>query len=129
MYLETGLGQVFKPRPKAPAKPPVQAKPRPKAPADRFLAVYVYWDLKVPFRKDFGAFRQKVAEAIGRHVVANEKTRINGLLSMPANKTLLKATHDSFSAKSESDFVTVKATLRFKKNNHTDLDWLGIDTP
>ncbi len=128
MYLETGLGQQFRPRqPKAPAKLPVQAKPRPKAPADRFSGVYVYWDLQVPFRKDFGAFRQKVAEAIGRHVPANEKTRIDSLLR--GEQKRLKTTHDSYSAKSESDFVTVRVTLRFRKNNHTDLDWLNIITP
>ena len=127
MYLETGLGQQFKPRPKAPAKPPIQAKPRPKAPADRFLEIYVYWDLKVPFRKAFGAFHQKVAEAIGRHVAANEKTRIDGLLR-PEQKEL-KMNHDYYSAKSESDFVTVRVSLRFRKNNHTDLDWLSIEVP
>ena len=129
MYLETGLGQQFKPRPKAPAKPPIQAKPRPKAPADRFLLVSVNWDLKVPFRKAFGAFHQKVAEAIGRHVAANEKTRIDGLLSRGLPKQLLKATHDHYSTKLASGFVTVRVDLRFRKNNHTDLDWLAIEPP
>jgi len=131
MYLETGLGQQFKPRPKAPAKPPIKAKPRPKAPADRFLDVYVYWDLKVPLRKDFEAFRQKVAEAIGRHVAANEKTRIDGLLLGGPNEKFLKDNHDFYwdRGKSESDFVTVRVSLRFRKNNHTDLDWLSIEVP
>ncbi len=129
MYLETGFGQVFKPRPKPPAKPPAHPKRRPKAPADRFLFVIVVWDLKVPFRKDFEAFRQKVAEAIGRHLPANEKTGIDGLLSGRPNQTPLKATHDFYSAESASGFVTVRVDLRFRKNNHTDLDWLAIYSP
>jgi len=90
----------------------------------------VYWDLKVPFRKDFGAFRQKVAEAIGRHVVASERTRIPRLLGGP-NEKFLKDNHAFYldRRKSESDFVTVRVDLRFKKNNHTDLDWLSIEVP
>jgi len=127
MYLETGLGQQFKPRPKAPAKPPIQAKPRPKAPADRFLEIYVYWDLKVPFRKAFGAFHQKVAEAIGRHIAASERKRIRGLLM--GEEKELKMNHDYYSDKSESDFVTVRVRLRFKTNYHTDFDWLAIEVP
>ena len=130
MYLETGLGQVFKQRPQPKQRPKVPPKRPPKAPpADRFLSVYADWDLKVPFRKDFKAFRQKVAEAIGRHVAANEKKKIDGLLNQNFELKQLKGNHDYYSDKSESDFVTVRVSLRFRKNNHTDFDWLSIDVP
>jgi hypothetical protein len=119
MYLETGLGQ--------PSRQRQQPKQPPKAPADRFLEVYAYWDLKVPFRKDFGAFRQKVEEGIGRHIAANERKRISGLLMGEAKR--LKMTHDYYSDKSESDFVTVRVRLRYKTNYHTDFDWLQIEVP
>ena len=43
MYLETGLGQPFKPR------------SRYKRP--RLYFVTVHWELEIPFRRNFGAFR------------------------------------------------------------------------
>ena len=84
MYLfKTGLGQAYKPRSRTPAKPPPKApvKPPPKVPADRLLEIYVHWELKVPFRKDLGGFRQEVVKAIGKHVAAHEKTGINAKLA------------------------------------------------
>lgn len=51
MYIETGLGQPFKPR------------SRYKRP--QLILVTVNWDLEVPFKKDFGAFRQELSKAIG----------------------------------------------------------------
>lgn len=119
MYLETGLGQ--------PSRQQQKPKQPPKAPPDRFLEVYTLWDLKVSFRKDFGAFRQKVVEAIGRHIAPRERTRISGLLR--GEEKRLKMTHDYYSDKSESDFVTVRVNLRYKTNYHTDFDWLHIAVP
>jgi hypothetical protein len=136
MYLfETGLGEVFKPREQK--KPPTQRQPSrlpqrvppkapPKGPPDRFLEVYTYWDVWVPFRKDFTAFAQEAAKAIGRHVATTEKTRVNGLLR--GEQKNLKSVHDRYSSTAtESNFVIVRATLRFKKNDHTDFDWLNIE--
>jgi hypothetical protein len=132
MYLfETGLGEVFKPRektppPKPPPKAPVKAPP--KGPPDRFIEVYTLWDLWVPFRKDIKAFGQEVARAIGRHVAANEKTTVNSLLR--GQQKTLKSVHDRYSSTAtESNFVIVRANLRFTKNDHTGLDWLNIEGP
>jgi hypothetical protein len=90
--------------------------------------VYVNWDLWVPFRKDIKTFGQEVAKAIGRHVAANEKTRANSLLI--GEQRNLKLIHDRYSpSATESNFVLVRANLRFKKSNHSDFDWLNIGTP
>ena len=81
----------------------------------------------VPFRKDFKTFGQEVAKAIGRHVAANEKTMVNSLLIREQKN--LKLVHDGYlSSAAESNFVIVRATLRFKKNDHTGFDWLNIET-
>jgi hypothetical protein len=138
MYLfETGLGEIFKPREqktppptRQPPRPPRRVPPKapPKGPPDRFLEVYVYWDLWVPFRKDFTAFTQEAAKAIARHVAASDKTRVNSLLR--GEQKNLKLVHDRYlPTATESNFVIVRATLRFKKNDHTDFDWLNIDAP
>jgi hypothetical protein len=130
-FVETGLGEVFKPRQKAPPpKPPPKApvKAPPKGPPDRFLEVYTLWDLWVPFRKDFTVFSQEAAKAIGRHVAAGDKTRVNSLLR--GEQKNLKSVHDRYlSSATESNFVIVRANLRFTKNNHTGFDWLFIEGP
>jgi hypothetical protein len=136
MYLfETGLGEVFKPReqkkPLPPGQPPrptrrVPPKAVPKGPPDRFVELYSLWDLWVPFRKDFTAFTQETAKAMGRHVSAGDKTQVNSLLRGEMKN--LKSVHDRFlSSATESNFVIVRASLRFRKNNHTDFDWLNIE--
>ena len=67
MYLfETGFGQT--------------RRPGRRAPKDRHADVSVSWELEVPFRKDFKAFRQEVLTAIRRHVAVNEKTKIAPLV-------------------------------------------------
>ena len=129
-FVETAVGEVFKPRQKAPPpKPPPKApvKAQPKGPPDRFLEVYAYWDLWVPFKKDFNAFTQETAKAIARHVGASDRANVNGRVS--GEKKNIKAIHDHFlTVATESNFVIVRAGLRFRKNNHTDFDWLSIDT-
>jgi hypothetical protein len=128
-FVETGLGEPFKPREKTPPpKPPPKApvKAQPKGPPDRFLEVYAHWDLWVPFKKDFTAFTQETAKAIARHVGAGDKARVNTQLSS-AQKNL-KLLHDRYlPAATESNFVIVRASLRFKTNYHTDFDWLNIE--
>jgi hypothetical protein len=132
MYLfETGFGEAFKPRPQAPApKPPpkARAKPAPKGPPDHFIELYTLWDLWVPFRKDFTAFSQEAAKAIGRHVSPNEKTKVDSLVR--GSQKNLKAIHDGYASLATApNFVLVRANLRFKKTNHTGLDWLFLETP
>jgi hypothetical protein len=130
MYLfEAGLGEVFRPRQKTPPpKPPPKApvKQPPKAPPDRFLEVYTLWDLWVPFRKDFTVFTQEAAKAIGRHVAAGDRANVSSLLRGELKN--LKSVHDRYLSEApKANFVIVRANLRFKKNNHTDFDWLFID--
>jgi hypothetical protein len=80
----------------------------------------------VPFSKDFKVFTQETAKAIARHVGASDKANVNGQVS--SEQKNLKAVHDRFlPTATESNFVIVRAALRFKKNNHTDFDWLHID--
>ena len=137
-FVETALGDVFKPRDQK-KTPPTRQPPQPsrrvppkapaKGPPDRFLEVYTLWDLLVPFRKDFTAFTEEAAKAIGRHVAAGDKTRVNNLLR--GQQKNLKSVHDHYlsSAATESNFVIVRAGLRFRKNDHTDFDWLNIELP
>jgi hypothetical protein len=138
-FVETGLAEAFKPREQT-KTPPTRQRPQParkvppkvppKGPPDRFLDVYVYWDLWVPFRKDIETFRQEVAKAIGRHVAASEKTTVDKLLVGQQQKNL-KGIHDTYASEepSESKFVIVRANLRFTKNDHTGFDWLNIELP
>jgi hypothetical protein len=137
-FVETGLGETFKPReqtktpptrqrPQPPRKVPPKAPP--KEPPDRLTGVYTHWDLWVPFRKDIETFGQEVAKAIGRHVAANEKTTVNRLLE--GLQSNLEVIHNNYVREKsrESNFVIVRATLRFTKNDHTGFDWLNIEFP
>ena len=65
--------------------------------------------------------------AIGRHVSASDKAKVNGrVLGEQKN---LKAVHDRYLSEApKANFVIVRASLRFKKNDHTDFDWLNIET-
>lgn len=115
MYLETGLGQPSKRRRKAPFISPPRV-----VPADQLRSANVRWALKVPFRKDFGAFRQEMAKAIGRHVIKNASdiTRVDDwILKREGNEQRLKAIHDELLKREspklkESDIVIV--TTRFE---------------
>ena len=136
-FLEPSLGEPFKPReqkkPPPTRQPPerrrkVPPKAPPKEPQDRLSGVYAYWDLWVPFRKNIETFRQEVAKAIGRHVAANEKTTVDKLL-VGQQKNLEGIHRDYASEARESNFVVVRATLRFTKNDHTGFDWLTIEFP
>jgi hypothetical protein len=127
MYLvETGFGQAFRPRSPRPSRPTPTAPAR-RAPKDRLEKVVTTWELEVPFRKDFKAFRQEVVTAIERHVAANEKTTIGRLMSSSGDSEA-KLYHDFYSAKStaESNLVFVKVRLTFKAKNYTGLSDLFI---
>lgn len=114
MYLETGLGQVFKPRPRY----------RPA----RLFFVTVHWDLEVPFRKNFGAFRQELSKAIRQIVKAaadqTESDRL--LLKDKSMEVRLKEMHVRLLKRKspklkESDPVNVYADIRFNKLDYTDI--------
>jgi hypothetical protein len=115
MYLETGLGQTFKPRYK---------------PA-RVTSVAVRWDLEVPFRKYFGAFRQELSKAIELLVTAEpDKKAIDQMLRAKNREIELKQIHNRLLKRKspkvkESDAVGVTVTIGFWKADYTDM-W-GID--
>lgn len=119
MYLETGLGQQFKPR------------SRYKRP--RLYYVTTHWDLEVPFRKAFGAFRQELSRAIRELVTAEaDKTEIDRLLleakHMEGN---LKEVHGRLLKRrspklKESDPVGINAEIRFNKTDYTDVYGISV---
>lgn len=119
MYLETGLGQQFKPRSRY--QPP------------RLILVTVSWSLEVPFRKDFGAFRQELSKAIGQLVTTStDKTEIDSLLlKAKSMEVMLKQVHVQLLKRKsptlkESDAVRIQAEIRFKKLNYTDIDGISV---
>jgi hypothetical protein len=128
-FVETGLGEKPLP-PKPPPRPLRKVPPTavPKGPPDRFLELYAYWDLWVPFKKDFNAFAQETAKAIARHVGARDKAKVKGVL-LGEEKNLRYVHNRYLSDATESNFVIVRARLRFKTNFHTDFDWLQITLP
>ena len=112
MYFETGLGQPSKRRRKV-----VVSQPR-LVPVDQLFYAETLWRLKVPFRRDLGAFRQEVAMAIGRHVIkdAGDITKVDEwILKREENERLLKAIHTDLQklAKKESDIVIVRTRYTF----------------
>ncbi len=84
--------------------------------------------LEVPFRKDFGAFRQELSKAIRQLVTAEtDKKEIDRLLleakSMVAD---LKEVHGRLLKRKspklkESDPVRINADIRFNKTDYTDV--------
>ena len=119
MYLETGLGQQFKRRSRY--KPP------------RLYYVTVHWDLEVPFRKDFGAFRQELSKAIRPLVTAEaDKTEIDRrLLKVKAIEVELREVHARLLKRKspklkESDPVRIDADIQFKKTDYTDVAGISL---
>ena len=119
MYFETGLGQPFKPR------------SRYKAP--RLYYVTVHWDLEVPFRKDFGAFRQELSTAIRQLVTAEtDKTSIDSLLLEAKSMVVaLKQIHVRLLKRrspklKESDPVRIDADIQFNKIDYTDVAGITV---
>lgn len=115
MYvLETGLGEVF--------------KPRPKYRKAQLQYVSQRWSLDVPFRKDFEAFRQELSNAIRPLVTAKtDQTEVDRrLLKDKDEEQVLKALHNQLlkqksPALKESDAVEINATIKFKKSDYTDI--------
>jgi len=76
---------------------------------------------EVPFRRDFGAFRQEVAKAIGRHVIkdASDITKAEDwVLKREKNEQRLKDIHDALLKRDtpklkESDIVIVRAWFSY----------------
>lgn len=119
MYLETGLGQVFKPR------------SRYKRP--QLILVTVDWILEVPFRKGFGAFRQELSTAIRQLVTAEvDKTEIDRLLLKDKHmEGSLKEVHvrllkRKFPKLKESDPVGINAGIQFGKQDYTDVAGISV---
>lgn len=119
MYLETALGQVFKPR------------SRYKRP--QLILVTVNWNLEVPFRKNFGAFRQELSTAIRQLVTAEaDKTEIDRLLLKDKRmEGSLKEVHVRLLKRrsprlKESDPVGINADIRFSKQDYTDVYGISV---
>jgi hypothetical protein len=119
MYLETGLGQVFKPR------------SRYKSP--RLYYITVHWDLEVPFRKDFGAFRKELSKVIRQLVTAEaDKTLIDSLLLEAKSMVVaLKQVHGRLLKRrspklKESDPVGITADIQFNKTDYTDVYGISV---
>ena len=119
MYLETGLGQVF--------------KPRPKYRAPQLINVSPHWGVEVPFRKKFTDFRRELSKVIGQLVMdKNDKTEIDRLLLKDKSMEVkLKDMHDRLlkrksPALKESDAVPISATIYFKKLDYTNVDSISV---
>ena len=119
MYLETGLGQAFKPR------------SRYKTP--RLYSVTVHWNLEVPFRKDFEAFRQELSKAIRPLVKAEaDKTEIDRLLlKVKAIESGLREVHVRLLRRrspklKESNPVGIDADIHFDKTDNTDVSGISV---
>lgn len=119
MYLETGLGQVFKPRSRY--KPP------------QLYFVTVHWSLVVPFRKDFGTFRQELSTAIRQLVTSStDKAEIDRLLLKAKSMEVeLKRVHIQLLRRKspklkDSDLVKIDADIRFNKTDHTDVYGISV---
>lgn len=114
MYLVTGLGQIFKPR---------SSKYKPA----RLGYVTAHWNLDVPFRKDFKAFRQELSKAIGPLVTAEtDKKSIDQMLRAKNREIELKEMHNRLLKRKspklkESDAVGVTVNIAYWKPDYTDI--------
>src|SRR5215510_15926716 len=115
MYLVSGLGQ-----PQSAAKRPLKGGKRPrKAPPgritpgseDRRVFVAAGWQLAVPFREDFVAFREQFAKAVARH---NARATID-----TEAEQKLKTKHDELKRgspkPSEGDIICTRTDIWFVK--------------
>lgn len=132
MYLVTGFGQTFKPRPKVTAKPPPKkpTKPAPKAgwvvkeghrrfcSAPDGRAVSCDLILRVKFRHSFQEFLREVEGAYGRWMErSTARTLVKSL-----QKDLKQWHQELLSAKAlNNDPVMLVAGLHYRRSNGT---WL-----
>ena len=126
MYLETGLGQPSKRQ----RKGPFISQPR-VVPTDRLMSAQTAWrwNLNVPFRKDFGAFRQEVGKRIGLHVIKGRGEQVDRT-NNKHNEQRLKALHDELlkrdSPVKEGDIVSVSARFAFIQGPERHFSWVEI---
>lgn len=114
MYLETGVGQVFKPRSKY--HPP------------RFQSLTARWRIEVPYRQKFADFRQELSKSVGS-VVSQKDDKAwadKKLLSDKEVERNLKGLHARLAKRrsprlKEGDAVELVAELVFWKQDLTDL--------
>jgi hypothetical protein len=129
MYLQTGLGQVFKPRPQGPARQPPQApakQPPPKqglvvkdghrrfcsAPNARRVGCDL--NLKVKFRRSFDEFLREVEHAYGRWM-ARSTAR---MLIQKLQKTLKEWHQEMLNSKLlDNDPLVLVAGLHYRRSN------------
>jgi hypothetical protein len=127
MYLVSGLGQ-----PQSSAKrPPKGGKRSPKAPPgrvtpgseDRLVFVAAGWQLAVPFREDFVAFREQFAKAVARH---NAKATIGN-----EEVQKLKTKHDEVKRRSpkpsEGDIICTRTDFWFVKAGTYESNFVNVD--
>jgi hypothetical protein len=131
MYLVTGLGQPKPPTkrpPKGPAKRPAKAPveraaQRGDVSPDRLIFVAAAWQLAVPFRENFMAFREEVARTVARH---NAKATIR-----TEDEQKLKAQHDELKRKSpklkETDIVRLRADIWFTRAGDHEAGFVYLD--
>jgi hypothetical protein len=93
----------------------------------------VHWDLEVPFRKNFGAFRQELSKAIRQLVTAEaDKTEIDRLLLKDKHmEGGLKEVHGRLLKRrppklKESDPARITADIRFNKTDYTDVYGISV---
>ena len=142
MYVRTtkGLGQPPRlfPFPGTLGEPRrgAAARPRPRAPADLPFFGEMWWFLKVPFRRDFGAFRQEVAKAIDRHTIKNARDITKAedwILKRKQNEENLHVVHDNyglFKGVKESEMVLVRSKFTYVRSlidPHNETSGVEID--
>jgi alkanesulfonate monooxygenase SsuD/methylene tetrahydromethanopterin reductase-like flavin-dependent oxidoreductase (luciferase family) len=130
MYLVSGFGQpqsLAKRPPKKgkrpPKAPPGRVTPQSDRPVDRLIFVAAGWQLAVPFREDFAAFREQFAKAVARH---NAKATIT-----TEDEQKLKAQHDELKRKSpklkETDIVRLRADIWFTRAGDHEGGFVYLD--
>ncbi len=137
MYLfETGLGEVFKPRPRAPVNPPPKARAQSppkqgwivKDDHRRFCGspsgdiVNCDLELKIQFRRSFEEFLHEVENAYGRWV-----SRTTARILVKKLQKTLKEWHEEmlYYKVLENDPLVLIAGLFYRRSNGT---WLGDDS-
>jgi hypothetical protein len=118
MYIETGLGQPFKPR--SPYKP-------------RLEMVTASWSLEIPFRKDRKAFHQELSRAVGwphmGRLVREETDKKR--LEVYLHEDDLKAMHNrqlkrKFPKLKEGDVVKVNVDITFSNEDYSGLTGIAV---
>jgi hypothetical protein len=130
MYLVSGLGQ-----PQSSAKRPLKGGKRPRkappgritpgseVPSDRLVFVAAGWQLAVPFREDFVAFREQFAKAVARH---NARATIE-----TEAEQKLKTKHDELKRRSpkpsEGDIIFTRTDIWFIKAGKYEFNSVNVD--